>query len=594
MQFHLIRLLRAAIVLSCSSLVVVCHTLTIGVASASPVSPNSTASDRQEVVLDTRDGVVRSYVSYHLPLPAGSPAHPAQCDRVGYLRYRPSDGPASPSSADSVVVQEQGLGGGAMNSDSVAHNTVHSASAAGMHIEFWALARRSSCLDETTGFDAALKSGNYLDAVDYYFNRKPVNGKVFPGFRQNSDLAVLDGMGLSRVLRDQYEIMLAELPDPKVRQEKAVCTGISMGGLVTGFFADWDFDGDSATTEDAGYNQCQSFAAQDTLVSSDPVALQNTPILRSLTNAVTGTAGAVVEAGYASGVLPRTLSELPVLGTRSFLLYRLAGLAAHLDPDGESKLLQHIPRDPVLDLTLNFLFAASPADFLAGDASGNTIRDFRFTNAALLGVLTDNNTVNFSLFQQGTGVLSGGPVVEKTFPVAGSVTQIPFLGSYLELASGRQTRVGPANHDVLYTWRNYDDVGRVWYTSPGHEVADQRDQARQMATGFPGAYWETYFPIGVVTDLGAGYGGSRSGDLGAVRYAGMSRTKPNFVAFAGDGSIQKSAGTLFPPPALADIRTLPGYNHIDTIGAAAVQNDGKPDYSGQYLADFIRQQVNGR
>ncbi|BAW08718.1 hypothetical protein NSK11_contig00122-0003 [Nocardia seriolae] len=34
--------------------------------------------------------------------------------------------------------------------------------------------------------------------------------------------------------------------------------------------------------------------------------------------------------------------------------------------------------------------------------------------------------------------------------------------------------------------------------------------------------------------------------------------------------------------------SLPGYNHVDTIAAAAVQNDGTPDYSGEILARFIR------
>ncbi len=92
----------------------------------------------------------------------------------------------------------------------------------------------------------------------------------------------------------------------------------------------------------------------------------------------------------------------------------------------------------------------------------------------------------------------------------------------------------------------------------------------------------------VVLDIGAGVAGARDGDLANLRNANLSRTKPNYAAFAGDGFVQSSAGALFPPPALAQVVTLPGYNHVDTIGAAAIQNDGKPDYSGQSLAEFVR------
>ncbi|WP_206071424.1 hypothetical protein [Antrihabitans stalactiti] len=554
-------------------------------ANAEPVS---SATDRQERVLAERDGIVVSVVSYRLPLAADAPPHPSDCDRTGFLRYRPADGPANSRDAEHVVVQEQGLGGGATNSDSVATNTVRSAMRLGHNIEFWALARRSQCLDETTGFDFALRSGNYLDAVDYYFNGKEIDGRKFPGFRQSSNLQVLDWMGLDRVVRDQYELMLAEIPDQAVRQRKFVCTGISLGGLVTGLFADWDFDGNPATQDDAGFNQCAAFAAQDSMVSSDPAAIQNTPFFRDVTNVITGGANDVLKAGFRADVMPRIFGPVPVTGTKAFLILRLAGLAAHLAPDAESQLLQHLPRDLDIDLTLNTLFAPTWAAFATNGADGSgTIRDFRFTNTALLGTLIDNNSTNFSLLQQGVGALAGGPVQDKSFPNPGEATQIPVLGGYLRISAGPQRRVAPTDHHALYTWRNYDDVAGVPYTAPNHEVADIRDVARQLAAGSPYAYWETYFPLRVVVDIGAAYGGARSGDMSNLRYAGMSRTKPNLAVFGGDSSVQNTAGALFPPPMLAQVQTMPGYNHIDTIGAAAVQNNGALDYSGQYLAEFV-------
>ncbi|WP_223885409.1 hypothetical protein [Nocardia colli] len=561
----------------------------VGAASAAEPVPVSVAADRQERVLETRDGVIVSQVSYLLPLPAGAPAHPAACDRAGYLRYRVVGSPENSADADHVIVQQPGAIGGAVNNDSVAANTVVAAKASGQNVEFWALARRSSCLDETTGFDYALRTGNYLDAVDYYFNHKPIDGQVFGGFKESPDLAVLDGMGMERIIRDEYELMLAEIPDQAVRQRKYVCTGISLGGLVTGFFADWDFDGNPATTSDAGYNQCAAFAAQDTMITSDPVAIQNTPFLHDLTNAIVGPTNDVVKAVANVGVLPRSLVSLPIIGARTFMIYRLAGLAAHLEPDAESQLLAHLPHDLDIDATLDFMFSGSLTSFATNGADGSgSMRDFRFTNTALLGEFIDNNSGNFALFQQGVGALAGGPVSEKTFPVPGSVTQVPLLGGFLRAIAGPQPRVRPTDRDALYTWRNYDDVRGVPYTSPNHEASDIRDAARQLGTGGPYAYWETYFPARLFIDIGAGYGGARSGDMTNLRYRNMARTKPSYIAYAGDGFVQQGVGIVVPPPPTAQVVTLPGYSHVDTIGAARVQNDGKPDASAQSLADFVK------
>jgi hypothetical protein len=41
-----------------------------------------------------------------------------------------------------------------------------------------------------------------------------------------------------------------------------------VGGVITGYFATADFDGDPATTADAGQNQCAGYFALDTTVST--------------------------------------------------------------------------------------------------------------------------------------------------------------------------------------------------------------------------------------------------------------------------------------------------------------------------------------
>ena len=104
------------------------------VASASPVA-----------------GITETVVSVRIPLPASVGSHPARCDRLSYLRYRSSEGPSKSADADRILVAQPGILEGAGAFDSVARNTVKAAAEKGEHIEFWALDRRSNCLEDNTG-----------------------------------------------------------------------------------------------------------------------------------------------------------------------------------------------------------------------------------------------------------------------------------------------------------------------------------------------------------------------------------------------------------------------------------------------------------
>ena len=63
--------------------------------------------------------------------------------------------------------------------------------------------------------------------------------------------------------------MKADIPDQQGRKQKVLCGGHSLGGFITGYFSEWDFDGNRATTDDAGFNQCAGYFALDTAVTSD-------------------------------------------------------------------------------------------------------------------------------------------------------------------------------------------------------------------------------------------------------------------------------------------------------------------------------------
>jgi len=541
----------------------------------------SAITGRTETTLETDGRIQVSHVSLTSPLPNAAP-HPAACDSIGYLRYRDVEGPTDPQQADAVVIAQQGTFGNAYNSDSVARNTVRSATAAGRHVEYWTLARRGNCLNDDTGFDAALRAGDYHVALDYYYRGKTIDGHRFAGYDAVKNLPFVADLGLEQTLRDQYDLMLHELPDQRVRQSKAFCTGISMGGLVTGLFASWDFDGDPATTADAGHNQCAGFVAQDTFMPSDPVMLKSDPVLGFVSNLLVGTTHQAASAGFRSGVLPRTLAGIPALGPDSFHLQRVAGLAAYLAPDAETDVLSYLPNDPVTKLGERIQYAPSYTEFLSGF---NGLRSFRYTNEALLGTLVDNNSVNIGLFQVSVGALSGGPVRPKTFPLPGQVSQIPIVGGLLSAVSGPSPRVAPLSTRALYTWRNYNEVAGVSFTAPDQEATDIRDLSRQLAQGSPIGYWEENFPVKLLADIIFAFGGARDGELANLRYENAARetTKPKLTVLAGNSPVRQASAIFLP----GDARTIPGYTHIDTINAAATQNNGRPDQSGQLLADFV-------
>ena len=157
--------------------------------------------------------VSESVVRVKIPLPASFGARPAACDWLPYLRYRSTAGPAASADADRILVAQPGILEGAGSFDSVARDTVARAAEQGRHIEFWALDRRSNCLEDHTGID----SGDQHTAVDYYYRGKQVDGRTFAGFVGNDRLGWMAKLGIQQTVRDQYDLLTTELPDQGLR-----------------------------------------------------------------------------------------------------------------------------------------------------------------------------------------------------------------------------------------------------------------------------------------------------------------------------------------------------------------------------------------
>ncbi|MFI6377552.1 hypothetical protein [Streptomyces sp. NPDC050546] len=520
-------------------------------------------------------GVTESVVRVKVPLPESAGPRPAACDWLSYLRYRSAEGPAEPAGADRILIAQPGILEGAGAFDSVARNTVTRAAEQGAHIEFWALDRRSNCLEDRTG----IASGDQHSAVDYYYRGKQVDGRTFGGYADNAQLGWMAKLGIEQTVRDQYDLLTAELPDQAQRKRKVLCGGHSLGGVVTGYFAAADFDGNRATTTDAGYNQCAGYFALDTTVSTSLADLSGgLPDDTNLPDI--GLGHGVVQAGLDSGLLSRTLSAPVLLNPETMTLLGIAGLGALKDLEGEADLPRYLPSNLNVEATNRFLFAKDTAAFLSGTPS---VKDFRLTNGAVLGALLDDNSVPLAFLQTSVGFFDGGPIADKSFPVAnGGAGQPGLYGTAYKAIPDRPQ--GP-----LYTWRNYDRVGDpddpghrssdgTPFTGAGEEVTDIRQLARSLAEQ-PLDFTEQYFPTKLVTDIQLG---TSPQVKKLVVHPGGLTANPVLTVLAGEGLL---AGRVPPElhPVVAD-----GYQHLDVLTAAPAQNDGEPEVVSTSLAGFAR------
>jgi uncharacterized repeat protein (TIGR01451 family) len=566
-------------------------------ASADPAQELRTETPIASTAAD-RNAVTESYVSLYDPLPASVPEHPAACDRISYLRFRSPQGPQDPAAADAVLVGMPGWTGGASLQDQIARNIVKLAAERGRHVEFWSLDRRSNCLEDHTGVDAAAATGDYRTALDYYYRGSEINGRRFAGFKQNADVTFLADFGLKQTLEDQYFVMTHELPDPDIRARRMFCGGISLGGPLTAAFASWDFDGDPATTNDAGYKQCAGFFALDTSIQNFGRCFDASSCdANRLTELGPGLDPVLDQAVYNarlaalhSGEVPLFMNSAPIT-PEVFQLLSVIALGAHDAPGEETHLPSLVPASTgsSLDTTMRFLFSRDATVFATGTPS---IRDFRLTNEALLGALIDDNSNPISIIQSSVGTFDGGPVVEKDFPVPGTAGEVSLFGSNFTALTGAGRLMIPSQpNGPLYTWRNYDHVGDPDaptqvdplgrpFTNPGQEVTDIQELARSIFEG-PADWDEQYFPNRILLDLAA-LAGDRTGDLDNMRYDNGPSLRPVKAIWAGDGIGSPPGFTTSDNGVLA-----PGYTHVDTATAAARQNNGNPEIGSKTLTDWI-------
>ena len=513
--------------------------------------------------------VAETFVRVYAPLPESAGQHAAACDWITYLRFRHVRGPRKASRADAVGVFMPGYLGGAAYFDQVARNTVRTAAARGRFVEFWALDRRSNCLEDDRGVKAAARAEDPSVAYGYYYDGQEVDGRRFAGFRAGDDVEFLREVGIEQTVRDWHTVLTRGIPKRRTRARKVICGGHSLGGRITGAFSSWDFDGDPKTTKDAGFKQCAGYAGFDTRFSLTPSS--STPSVGP--DAVLGTAGDAQDSPN---------ENTTPLTPETFQLPPIFGVGAYYDPQG-TDVLPELPTTPNIEAAARLLFSRNAATF----AAGPTIREFTVTNEAVLAGVFDDNSAPLSFLRASLGFFTGGPIADKNFPTQGDGT----FGIPSEPAL------------PVYGWETYDEVG-----APGHplalnesgapftgresEVADVRQLARTHFEA-PANFIEQYFPRRLSADVAALGSGDRSGGLRHYRHNGQSK-RPGLLIIAGESRDNKTdengPPTMGDPPngkALSRRVILPGYNHNDVIIAARRQNDGRPEPSSTALVDFI-------
>ena len=540
-------------------------------APASAAAQSRTETPVKSAAADAK--LVReSYVRLHDPLPEGTAPHPAECDWISYMRWRNAKGPSKPTKAHSVVVLMPGFLAGGKGFDQLARNTVRTAAARGRNVEVWGLDRRANCLEDHHGMRAAARARSILPAFDYYYGGKEVDGKRFPGFRSAQDAKFLEDFGVERTVRDWYTVLVREMPGQSRRAERVICGGHSLGGPLTAAFASWDFDGNPDTKRDAGYNQCAAFVGLDTTVELDG------------SSGEAAGAGEAFEYASRSGAAP--FVNAPPLTPGVMQLPAIAGVGAFFTPDVQSPLNKLVPNTPEYEITLRALYSRDAVHFATGQPSA---RDYRVTHAVVLGSVFDDNSAGLSFLRASVGFQTGGPLVDKNFP-----TPNPTLAL-------------TASTEPLYHWQDYDAVRDIALNSQGEpyttrdgEVSGLRDLARTMFEA-PSNFIEQYFPVRILTDVGAAEGGDRSGDLENLRHDGPSM-KPLLLIQAADSDDNDApdsgpayaSGTKPNDKPLSREIVIPGYNHLDVITAARRQTDGHTEASSAKLALYVMKAVPGR
>jgi hypothetical protein len=544
--------------------------------------------------------VIVEQEAIYSPAPQENGVPPPECDWIRFVRYRPETPDGQPKEVDAVLVLLPGYMSGAGEFDYIARQLVSMAEAGGeKSIEVWAMDRRPNCLEDHTGMDAAEAAGDLPDptlAVDYYYHGASIGGKFFTGFLQSWQVPYLSEFGLKLFMEDVFTVITRKIPNPEDRRTKVFVGGHSQGTTLTGAFAGWDFDEDPETLDDAGFRNCAGLVLLD-----GPVFYWDLGKFNNISEADYFQRVAAIRSGAES-----RFKYFEGVSAEALALLEIVGIYAAAAPDEESTLLREVAYSGDVAYMISLLHSRDLGHFVLGIPS---IRDFRYTNEALLGVIMDDNFMPVKMMQASLGFLHGGPVVAKDFPgsVAGLLgmerdVDTDFLFIPWDAGPPMELGTGP-----LYSWVNFDEVGNAddpdyrdsndyyLYTTMTEEVTDIQDFARMIYRG-PSNFLEWYYAARLMLDVGAAgtpfnaqaglsWFHNAAVDVPVIAFGAPHGDAPNMEAW--DEYRQSIASTDFTGI------VCPGYNHLDINLAAVDRPSRRENLVFAPLLDFVLSHSDG-
>jgi hypothetical protein len=582
-----------------------------------PEGPKNAPVARDYTQEDVDRAVVMEEQVISSPLPAEWGA-PAECNEIHFMRFRPSDGStldpknktqANAATTDAMLVMLPGILEGANGFEYLARQLVYEAKVKGhKNIECWATERRDNGLEDLTGVnyleDQLSKHQLTVDqAVDaflgYYYEGKVIDGKTFKGWPGNQDILFLSEFGLKLDTEDVFKVIQNMVPDPAVRRKKVFVGGHSLGGLMASSFVGWDLDGDPATTDDAGYNNCAGMFGLDTCLNSTGgigdaiLGMMPEWFLDGAKNLNEVIYGGWVD-GLRDGAYPIVWNMGPLFPPESMNLLEAVAMAAYYDPNGEDTYIKDVPYTENTQWLLRYMCSKDLDTLISGTPD---ITDFRLTNQALLGVFFDDSFAPCDLILNSMGFLSGGPVVAKEFQQM-LVDFLPMTQSMIGKGPYYMPNdAGPADNlgtGPLYSWVNFDQIGnpsspdykdttgQTTYTTMENEVTDINDVARALFKG-PLNLTEWYFPMRICVDLlGAALPWGPKYGLNFLH--GDKLIDMPQILFVTEQGVWVNQGIDGLP---GEKHFLKGYNHMDVLTASANTSSRRPNEVIEPLIDFV-------
>ncbi len=550
---------------------------------------------KEPTARDWTDAEVDAVVEVQLerinaPLTGLAAQAPDACDEIQVLRMRHRDGPAQAGDADAVFMMMPGILEGANGFEYLGRQMVYIAEREhGEHIEVWGVDRRANCLEDLYAMELAEQTNDTATAeqilFDYYFFDKPVQGRTFEGFLESAQVPYLKEFGLKLATEDMFTIMTTLMPNRIDRQAKLFVGGHSLGGIHTSTFLAWDRDGDPLTLDDAGYANVAGAFALDSILTPlsdipDYIAAMVPFNLGELGLGVLQPGSHVAYNGSLLAldynIAPRYTAIPNAFTPRILALPEAIALVAKDAPNIESEALARLPHEPDLDFMIKVLHTRNSENLLFGPG----LRDFRYTQEALVALLFDDQFSPIGFLGTSLGHLNGGPLAEKQ-KILASLADLPLLGSFISAAySGEQQHIA-ASTDDLYYWVHFDQIGagsdsdytdtsgEYVFTTRENEMSDLRDFSRSLYVGETN-FTEWYFPTRIVLDVALALPFEHAVQSGfPVIHRDAIESVPRIELIGGDGVIRPLIDNGTIAPTSADRRILPGFNHLDPMFASA-------------------------